>query len=446
MRESRTAQASLVFEYVDHQHARELDQMGKLLEALPSAIWDEARWDLTGSRSTKRGRRGMSAEQVVRVLIVKQLTRASYEKLSHLLLDSRGYGAFCGLPMGKKVSASALQDNVSRLRHGTLEQLNRELMNIAKAERIEMGEKLRADTTVVETHIHAPTDSSLLGDANRVLIRLMKQARKAFGVTFTNHERRAKRRAYRIIYAKKKPLREALYRDLLKVTAWTLEGAGRIAAELRAKKDLTADAIASELERFSKLTAQVVDQTTRRVIQGEKVPHDDKLVSLFETHTDIIVKGTRQVEYGHKVCLSTGASGLVTDMMMLDGNPADAGLTKTVVERHEEIFGRPPRQAAFDGGFASQENLTALKCFGVEDVAFAKPCGLSIHDMAKSTWVYKCLRSFRTAIEGTISFLKRCFGLARCTWRSLEGFKTYAWGSVTTANLLMLARHQLARS
>jgi transposase, IS5 family len=208
---------------------------------------------------------------------------------------------------------------------------------------------------------------------------------------------------------------------------------------------MMANAIATELERFCALGMRVVDQTTRRVIDGKNVPPEEKLVSIFETHTDILVKGSREVEYGHKVSLSTGTSGLVTDVMVLEGNPGDVTLTKTIVERHVEIFGRAPRQAAFDGAFASQANLASIKQMGTQDVVFSKPCGLGIHAMAKSTWVFKCLRNFRTAIEGTISFLKRCFGLARCTWRTLKGFKSYVWGSVVTANLLILARHQLAR-
>lgn len=420
--------------------------MGKLLDALPSSIWEAAHRDLVGKHNQKRGRKGMSAEQVVRVMVVKQLTKVSYEKLSYLLLDSRGYDGFCGLPKGKRFSASTLQSNVSRLRAESLELFNRAMMQIAKAEGIESGEKLRADTTNVETDIHPPTDSSLLGDTNRVLIRLMKQAHEEYGIEFINHGRRAKKRVYAIRYPKKKDDRKALYRDLLKVTGWTIDAARQVVVELRAQNDMMADAIAIELERFCALGMRVVDQTTRRVIDGKNVPPDEKLVSIFETHTDILVKGSREVEYGHKVSLSTGASGLVTDVMVLEGNPGDVTLTKTIVERHVEIFGRAPRQAAFDGAFASQANLAFIKELGTQDVVFGKPCGLGIHDMAKSTWVFKCLRNFRTAIEGTISFLKRCFGLARCTWHTFKGFKSYVWGSVVTANLLMLARHKLARA
>ena len=114
-----------------------------------------------------------------------------------------------------------------------------------------------------------------------------------------------------------------------------------------------------------------------------------------------------------------------------------------MVDRQVKIFSRPPRQIVFDGGFASKMNLSDIKAAGVEDVAFSKGRGLEIGDMVKSTWVYKRLRDFRAGIEGNISFLKRIFGLDRCTWKSWESFQSYVWGSILSFNLLVFARHLL---
>ena len=121
----------------------------------------------------------------------------------------------------------------------------------------------------------------------------------------------------------------------------------------------------------------------------------------------------------------------------------DATLAEKMIVRQETIYGRFPRQAAFDGGFASKPNLASIKPLGVKDVAFSKKRGLEITEMVKSTYVYKKLRNFRAGIEGMISYLKRSFGLRRCNWRGLESFKAYAWSAVVTANLLLLARHLL---
>ncbi|HXI13506.1 MAG TPA: transposase [Thermoanaerobaculia bacterium] len=140
---------------------------------------------------------------------------------------------------------------------------------------------------------------------------------------------------------------------------------------------------------------------------------------------------------------STGKSSLIFDCTVLDGNPADSTLAETMIDRHIEITGKAPRQAAYDGGFTSRPNLEAIKSKGVKDVAFTKARNLTIPDMARSTWVYRKLRDFRAGIEATISFLKRSFGLDRCTWKSFGSFKSYVWSSVLSFNLLVIARHQL---
>ena len=130
--------------------------------------------------------------------------------------------------------------------------------------------------------------------------------------------------------------------------------------------------------------------------------------------------------------------------MILDGNPRDSSLAVDMMQRHAELFGHPPEQAAFDGGFATRENLGALKQMKIADVMFSKRVGLAIAEMVKDSWIYKQLRDFRAGIEGNISFLKRAFGLSRCRFRGLRSFKSYVLGSVVAANLLVLARHELA--
>jgi IS5 family transposase len=173
------------------------------------------------------------------------------------------------------------------------------------------------------------------------------------------------------------------------------------------------------------------------------VPAEEKVVSIFEPHTNIIIKDRRDTYYGHKVVLAGGASGLFTDLVVKEGNPADSTLAVGMIARQKEIYGRAPLKAAFDGGFASRNNLEDIKQMGVRDVTFRRKRGLKISDMAKSTWVYKRLCDFRAGIEGMISFLKRCFGLRRCAWSGFESFKSYAWSSVITANLLLMARHMI---
>jgi IS5 family transposase len=257
-----------------------------------------------------------------------------------------------------------------------------------------------------------------------------------------------KRRAFGIQNARGREQREPLYRDLVRVTEEILVSSAEAVQVLRASKEAGfrsqpgASRLAESIDRFHALGWRVVHQTRRRVFEGERVPACDKVVSIFETHTDILVKGRLEVEYGHKVNLAVGRSSLVTDCVIEKGNPTDSTLAVKMIDRQRDLYGGPPRQVAFDGGFASKENLREIKKRGVEDVAFAKRCGLAIDEMVKSTWVYKRLKNFRAGIEGVISFLKRCFGLGRCTWRGFGSFNAYVWSSVLSANLLIFARHR----
>lgn len=428
--------------------------MAALLDRLPEAV-ALVHEDLSfiGGRRVDptKGRDGMAAEQVVRVAILKQHTGLSYERLAFALADSSTYRGFCRLGYEQKPpTKSALQKNIKRISATAWEKINQMVVRQAQTLGVEKGTKVRTDCLVVESNIHHPTDSSLLWDCVRVLARIMKRAQKTFGLAFVNHRLRAKRRALEIINAKSADKRKPLYRDLLAITEETLGQAEAIAAELDqaqctdTKKLVLAMALAAEIRHFVPLVNQVLSQTERRILRDESVPATEKVVSIFEPHTDIIIKGNRDTEYGHKVCVTTGASALVTDVVVEQGNPADYTLATKMMERQTATFGRPPKQASFDGGFAAKANLAQIKALGVSDVVFHKRRGLEIEEMASSTRVFKKLRAFRAGIEGTISFLKRVFGLERCTWSSFESFKAYVQASVLSCNLLVIARKLLA--
>jgi len=453
MREILPSQLPLVAPAFEHLHTLELVEMGRILDEIPEAARYVHEDLVRGVAHPGKGRPGMSAEQVLRIALTKQMTRFSYEQLAFHLGDSMSYRAFCKFGIGDRPpSDSTLKRNAKRLRPETLEKINYLLIEHAKSTGVEKGRTVRVDCTVVESNIHEPSDSKLLWDCVRVLARGMVRARDEqwVDVMFCDHRLRAKRRMVGIQYGKKKKDRRNRYLDLLKVTKATVASAQQVATALRDSEvpDLLeyarAMALAKELEDFIGLSLRVVDQTERRVLREEKVPAKEKLVSIFEPHTDIIVKDRRATYFGHKICLTTGTSGLVLDCTIEDGNPADSTLAVESVERQGDIFDRVPRQVAFDGGFASKANLAGLKELGVKDVMFHKKRGLEIADMTKSAYVFKKLRNFRAGIEAGISWLKRSFGLGRCTWRSLPSFKAYTWASLLSANLLMLARHALA--
>jgi len=452
MREKIAQQPPLMPAPINHKHAQELSRMSAVLDQL-SDVTERVHRDLMGHVSNPhKGRRGMSAEQVLRALVVKLMNGWGDEQLAFHLADSSCYRWFCRLGIGDAMpDRTTLQKAIKRIGAKTLETINRRIVTYAVEQRIELGDKVRTDCTVVESNIHHPTDSSLLFDCVRVMARLMSHAQESFAISYSDRTRRAKRRALGILNAKTATQRQRLYRDLLKVTQQTVVQAHRVAERLDqvVPGDIMTlakvQSLASELRRNAELTGRVISQTERRVLRCESVPATEKIVSIFEPHTDIIVKDRRDVFYGHKICLTAGASGIITDVVVEQGNPADSTLAVKMIERQCAIFGKPPRQASFDGGFVSQANLQDIKQLGVQDVAFAKKCHLEIADMVKSTWVYRCLRNFRAGIEGIISFLKRSFDLTRCRLKGFASFKAHVSASVLACNLLVVARHLIAR-
>ena len=196
--------------------------------------------------------------------------------------------------------------------------------------------------------------------------------------------------------------RRQFYQDLVKVSGQTY-GDGCQALESAAGwQGIESEVILQQLRHYLDLLGRVIDQTDRRVLQGQKVPAAEKVVSIFEEHSDIIQTGGRETVFGHKIFLTCGKTSLIVDCLVTQGNPADQAQMQPMLERQHQLYGRYPRQASFDGGFATQNNLRWAKKQGIQDVAFAKKAGLKVTDMVRSSWVYKQLRRFRAGIEGCI--------------------------------------------
>lgn len=451
MRKTRNKQLPLAEPTADHPKAKELSKISEILDR-NNSIYELVIQDL-GVANNNIGAKGMTAEQVIRAAIIKQAEGYSYRELSFHLADSRAYSLFCKTGIGKSFKKSALQKGIKRISANTWEQINRTFIGYAQGEVIEKGRKVRVDCTVVESNIHAPYDSELLVDSTRVLARLMAKAKRELaGVvfSFTDHRRRSKRRNLEIMNARNTEGRKKPYKDLIGVTENTICYGDKCLQSLKSYRPQSfeawaaAEKIAGQLQHYMPLARQVVCQTRRRIFAGESVPAQEKVVSIFEAHTDIIRKDYRDTHYGHKICVTGGASNLILDCVVLNGNPADSELTTMMLDRQDEIYGRYPLKAAFDGGFTSHTNLEKAKSNGVKDVCFSKGRGLAEEDMCRSKRVYKGLRKFRAGIESGISWLKRSLGLGRCVWKGFESFKSYVWSSIVSANLLTIARKQLA--
>lgn len=450
MRKTVHHQPALFPAYIQHSRAEELKEISRLLDETPG-LARLVCCDLVRGVDAENGRDGMSAEQVLRCAVAKQLEQWSYDELAFHLQDSTTYRAFCRLGLGEKApKSSALQENIAKISVETWGMLHQSLVGQAAKEGIEKGRKIRFDCTVTETDIHYPTDALLCVDLIRVGCRILKRLRDdaGFEIVFRNHQLRSRRRANNIRNRRKKSAKKKAYKDLLKVTRKTrgyLADARQVLVE-HAERLCEGDPLFEDIKKLSILIRQadqLIDQTTRRIFEGEKVPADEKIYSIFEEHTDLIIKKGREVEFGHKLCLAVGDSSVITDVTVEKGNPNDSQLAEKMVDRQQRRYKRYPRQVAFDGGFASIDNLEALKDRGIKDVAFHKKKGMKISEMVRSSWVYKKLRRFRAGIEGIISWVKRCFGLARCDWKGWKGFNRYVLSSVFSANALTMARHRI---
>ena len=417
--------------------------MSEALDLLPQAAELVAKDLARGTKGSKAGRGGMSGEQVLRAVVLKQMHGWSYDDLAFHLADSDTFRTFCRIGMMDECpKRSALADNIKRLKPATLESINRLIVGHAKNKGIEKGKKSRVDSTVIDANIHHPLDSSLLFDVVRTLTRLLKKAKEELSleIKYSNHIKRAKRRMLDIANARNMASRVPLYIELLKITQWTMGYATEALPILAKVPQMQAYAIEEALRHYLALGGKVVDQTQRRVIQEESVPASEKVVSIFEEHTDVIVKDRRATRYGHKVFLNVGASGMVLDMVMERGNPNDAARAVLMVERHCEIMGQAPKQAAFDAGFTSGANLDRVRELGVEDAYFARKGTIDVDKGVSSPRTRRKLSRFRAGVEGIISFTKRCFGFGRCSWRGYSSFQAYAWASVISTNLVLLAR------
>ena len=442
MRQERTVQATIFEVFAQHEIGCELKAMSQWLDRQRGLISLVA-GDLRRQAVCETGRRGLPAESVLRCALLKQQRQLSYEELAFHLEDSASFRAFGRLPLAWSPKKSVLHHPIAAIRAETWEAINQALLASAKKDRLESGATVRLDSTVTAALIHEPSDSALLWDAVRVMTRLLGRAEalpNAPAIRWRDRRRLAKKRARAIEYSRGPDKKRQLYRELIAATQASRAELQAVAAALAETAEPVIVRWRAEVDHYLPLIARIVAQSQRRVLDGQTVPAGEKLVSLFEPHADIIVKGGRQVQYGHKLNLATGKSGLILDVVIETGNPADAERFVPMLERHIARTGAPPRQTAADGGYASRANLIAARARGVSDVAFHKKCGIAVADMVKSPWVYRRLRNFRAGIEAAISCFKRAYGAARCTWRGLQHFRAYIWSAVVAHNLVLLAR------
>jgi IS5 family transposase len=338
-------------------------------------------------QSRTRGRKGTPAEVVLRLFVLKHLQHWSYATLER---EVRANLIYRDVP---RIGGEAVPDAKTMVRLGQalgpelIQQLHARIVQVAREERVVTGRKMRLDTTVVETNIHYPTDSSLLGDGARVLTRTMQQIQAEVGSAGTAVRNRLRSVTHRLIEigrasrgrgAGALARQQAGYQKLMAITRRVLGQAKRVAQEVRQGitragtllGQVVVEGLAQHLEDVRALTRRVLAQTQARVVEGNThFPH--KVLSLFETATEAIRKGkaAKPTEFGKLVKIQEAEHQIVTDYAVYAERPTDQSLLLPAIAQHQVIFGRPPELLAADAGFFSAENEAQAQEAGVDKVA-----------------------------------------------------------------------------
>jgi IS5 family transposase len=383
---SRTAQQQVSF--ADWELVRQGLRLEPLLQGISDflddqkAMVEQVRRDLTrGLKKAETGRSGLTPQQVLRSLVLMRIKNWNYRELRERIADGctlRQFTDFYCMPVPRH---DAFNRGFNRLTPETLKAINELVVQAAVELGLEDGQKLRVDTTVVQTDIHHPTDNTLLWDVVRVVTRLVDRLAAALGRRrikgFRDRRRSARRRMQeiqRMTSRQRRELQIGRYRELIGIAEEVIDSARtalRHTRKARGTDMITELAIAEtrkEIEHFCELGARVIDQSRRRVLNGEQVPTLEKIYSIFEPHSDLIKRGKvhTPIEFGHKVFLAESARGLITQYEVLDGNPVDEKHVIVSLARHKQTFGDAPKLYGSDRGFFSERNVMSCKQEGVK--------------------------------------------------------------------------------
>jgi transposase, IS5 family len=415
-----------------------------------SEICEMVKNDITmGQESSSFGRQDKpTVEQVLRAAIYKEMKNLTYRELEYAQHDSRMCAVFIKLDDRKPFSFEAYQKYISRINSDSLNNVMIAINKIAIGEGIEDGKSIRTDGTVVETNIHYPTNNSLIWDCIKTIDRLLKKLKDS-GVEIKprSYKKQAKKTHYKINNTKKKEEREEEFKKQLKLLRSSIKQAERaFTATLPETIEgwIEAQAVIKELKNLLPKAEKVYDISWRHEILGESVPNKEKIFSIFEDHTDIIVKGGREVEFGHKVNLAGGRSNLILDCRVLDGNPADAAIYVDVIDRIYANYGIVPQNIVTDGGYASTDNARIAQEKGIINIVFNKIKG-SLKNIVRSKNMETRLKKWRSGIEGVISNLKRGYELFRCEWKTRAHFDAKVYWNVIVYNIRVMTGALLAK-
>jgi transposase, IS5 family len=409
--------------------------------------------------SQRTGREGIAPDRLLRCCVMKHLKGWSFRDLERELRSNLVYRRFTHFDAEATPDFSTFSRSFALLSPAVTEEIHQRVVSLACEQGVARGAKLRTDTTVVESNVHYPTDSTLLGDGIRVLSRSLQRIAgecKRGAVEVVNHGRTVKHRLLEISRAAKcltqanqERMRNS-YQKLLALTRGVVRQASDVMQRWRNKrlkvvgKRLRVEAQIGQLRHFLPLVEKVITQTKQRVLGGN-CHVEEKVLSLFEAHTEVIRKGKahKPNEFGRLVRIDEVENGIVSGYQILQGNPADSTAWMPALQQHQACFGQAPEMATGDRGFFSAQNECEAEALGVKKVALPARGRLSAQraQQQKQRWFRRALR-WRAGCEATISTLKHSFSMRRATYKGEPGFQRYVGWCVITKNLFSMARFQ----
>jgi transposase, IS5 family len=415
-------------------------------------------------KSRSRGRRGVAAETVLRLLILKHVRNWSYEAVEREVRANLVYRDFTRVGGGKTPDAKTMGRWGLALGPAVLKQIHERMIRIAKDNGVTTGRRMRVDTTVVETNIHHPTDSTLLGDGVRVLTRLMKKITNiaAAGTKLRDRSRSVKLRLLDIgrVARSKGPVRQDKltqhYRRLLDATSRVVGQAKRFSEEVaqgvkRARsllKQLALNGLRRQLDEMMPRVKQVMKQTRARIFRCN-TRSEGKLLSLFEPSTEVIRKGKagKPNEFGKMVKLQEAENQIVIDYEVYARRPNDSDILVGAIDTHRTLLGRTPRLVAADAAFYSHKNEVAAKAKGVKRLCIPNRSTKSVERKReqKKRW-FRNGQKWRTGCEGRISVVKRRHGLDRCRYKGFTGMQRWVALGLIADNVVNIGRTMAKRA
>ena len=423
--------------------------INELLLANPTVLdlvhADFCRW-LSTSDAGREAR--YTSEEILRALVVMFIECDSYRDAAVRIENSEFLRNFVGFGFVKPMmDFSFLGKAFAALSEETWQAVNLSLAHHAKDKEMITGEKLRTDTTAYEANIHYPTDSSLLWDSYRVLCRTLRRLQNELpqlGLKHRYHDKKVKKLAYYIARNAKSKSKatqrrvKRTYRNLIDRVQWIAD----ISVDMQRRLSC-ASYEAPELELHTPTVERIIDQAERRVFNAEKVPSGEKVYSLFEEHTELLVRGKagKPVEFGHKILIAQTGEKFISHYQVMPQRKEDKDLLDETIAAHRNLFGRAPRMLAADKGYyASVKKLKALE----EEIETVSICKKGRRTKAEECRehgdAFKAGQRFRAGVEGSRSVLKRAFKLNRCLFKGYKNFAASVGCAVFCHNLVLLTR------